>query len=84
LATLQKYIFAEDAFKFHRVAKQVSTITLEALGQRVIVGRLDYPIHDSIYFGSEVWFKELLSGAPDSSARHRTQRAKLGKLTPGC
>jgi len=54
-------------------------------GKEVIVGRLDYPIHDSIYLAQRLVLKELLSGdRPDSFARHRTQKpAWAGAHTAG-
>jgi hypothetical protein len=63
LATLQKYIFAEDAFKFPpELLNKLAPSRWRHWGKEVIVGRLDYPIHDSIYLAQRWVLKELLSG----------------------
>lgn len=62
LATLQKYIFAEDAFKFPpELLNKLAPSRWRHWGKEVIVGRLDYPIHDSIYLAQKLVLKELLS-----------------------
>jgi len=50
-------------------------------GKEVIVGRLDYPIHDSIYLAQRLVKRVAVWRAPDLSARHRTQSQAGQALT---
>ena len=70
LATLQKYIFASDAFNFPpELLNKLAPSRWMHWGNEVMIGRLDYPIHDSIYSMQSLVLKELLSG--DRLARLR-------------
>jgi hypothetical protein len=63
LATLQKYIFATDAFKFPpELLNKLAPSRWMHRGNQVMMDRLDYPIHDSIYMMQSLVLKELLSG----------------------
>lgn len=63
LATLQKYIFAADAFNFPpELLNKLAPSRWMHRGNQVITARLDYPIHDSIYMMQSLVLKELLSG----------------------
>jgi hypothetical protein len=62
LATLQKYIFADDAFNFPpELLNKLAPSRWMHWGKQVIIGRLDYPIHDSIYLAQRLVLKELVS-----------------------
>lgn len=62
LATLQKYIFAEDAFNFPpELLNKLAPSRWMHWGNEVTIGRLDYPIHDNIYLIQSLVLKELLS-----------------------
>ena len=62
LATLQKYIFAADAFNFPpELLNKLAPSRWMHRGNQVITARLDYPIHDSIYMIQSLVLKELLS-----------------------
>lgn len=63
LATLQKYIFAEDAFNFPpELLNKLAPSRWMHWGKEVMIGRLDYPIHDSISLVQSLVLRELLSG----------------------
>lgn len=63
LATLQKYIFAADAFNFPpELLNKLAPSRWRHRGNQVMTARLDYPIHDSIYMMQSLVLKELLSG----------------------
>ncbi|MBV8885352.1 MAG: zinc-dependent metalloprotease [Chroococcidiopsidaceae cyanobacterium CP_BM_RX_35] len=63
LATLQKYIFAEDAFRFPpELLNKLAPSRWMDWGNQVPTRRLDYPIHDSIFLMQSLVLKELLSG----------------------
>ena len=63
LATLQKYIFAADAFQFPpELLNKLAPSRWMDWGNQVQTRRLDYPIHDSIFLLQSLVLKELLSG----------------------
>lgn len=63
LATLQRYIFAENAFNFSpELLNKLAPSRWRHWGSDVMLGRLDYPIHDSINLMQSLVLKELLSG----------------------
>ncbi|MBV8886507.1 MAG: zinc-dependent metalloprotease [Chroococcidiopsidaceae cyanobacterium CP_BM_RX_35] len=62
LATLQKYIFAADAFQFPpQLLNKLAPSRWMDWGNQVLTRRLDYPIHDSIFLMQSLVLKELLS-----------------------
>ena len=62
LATLQKYVFAADAFNFPpSLLNKLAPSRWMHWGDRAMMGRLDYPIHDSIYALQSLVLKDLLS-----------------------
>ena len=63
LATLHQYVFAADAFNFPpELLNKLAPSRWMHWGDRAMMGRLDYPIHDSIYALQSLVLKELLSG----------------------
>ena len=63
LTTLQKYVFAEDAFRFPpELLNKLAPSRWMHWGNPVPLSRLDYPIHDSIFLMQSLVLKELLSG----------------------
>ncbi len=63
LAVLQKYVFATDAFNFpSSLLNKLAPSRWMHWGDRAMMGRLDYPIHDSISALQSLVLKELLSG----------------------
>jgi hypothetical protein len=63
LATLQKYVFAEDAFNFPpELLNKLAPSRWRHWGTRTRVGRLDYPIHDLVLFIQSSVLVDLLSG----------------------
>lgn len=63
LATLEKYIFASDAFNFPPdLLNKLAPSRWRHWGSDVMLGRLDYPIHDSVNLMQSLVLKELLSG----------------------
>jgi Met-zincin/Domain of unknown function (DUF5117)/Domain of unknown function (DUF5118) len=62
LATLQKYVFAEDAFNFPpELLNKLAPSRWRHWGTRTRVGRLDYPIHDLVLFIQSSVLVDLLS-----------------------
>jgi hypothetical protein len=62
LATLQKYVFAEDAFNFPpQLLNKLAPSRWRHWGNEAIRGRLDYPIHDSIFAMQSFVLRQLLS-----------------------
>ncbi|MEW6498133.1 MAG: zinc-dependent metalloprotease [Cyanobacteriota bacterium] len=60
---LQKYVFAENAFNFSpQLLNKLAPSRWWDWGNNVQVDRLDYPIHDSIFFLQSRILGELLSG----------------------
>jgi hypothetical protein len=63
LATLQKYVFAEDAFNFPpELLNKLAPSRWRHWGSSPRVGRLDYPIHDLVLFMQTSVLLDLLSG----------------------
>ncbi len=62
LTALQKYVFASDAFKFSpQLLNKLAPSRWWDWGNDVRVDRLDYPIHDSIFFMQSRVLRDLLS-----------------------
>lgn len=80
LATLQKYIFAEDAFNFPpELLNKLAPSRWMHWGNEVMIGRLDYPIHDSIYLIQSSVLKELLSSDRLTRLRDIELKSKTGQ-----
>lgn len=81
LATLQKYIFAADAFNFppELLNKLVPSRWMHK-GNQVMVGRLDYPIHDSIQMMQSLVLKELLSSDRLTRLRDIELKSQSGQV----
>jgi Met-zincin/Domain of unknown function (DUF5117)/Domain of unknown function (DUF5118) len=63
LATLQKYVFAEDAFNFPpELLNKLAPSRWRHWGSNPRIGRLDYPIHDLVLFMQTSVLVDLLSG----------------------
>jgi len=63
LLALQKYLFAEDAFNFSpQLLNKLAPSRWMDWGNEVQIERLDYPIHDSIFFLQSLVLRDLLSG----------------------
>ncbi|NET73267.1 MAG: peptidase M43, partial [Sphaerospermopsis sp. SIO1G2] len=63
LDTLQKYVFAEDAFDFSpELLNKLAPSRWLHWGSWPKTGRLDYPIHDLVLFTQSVVLSDLLSG----------------------
>lgn len=63
LAALQTYVFAEDAFKFSpQLLNKLAPSRWMDWGNVAPIERLDYPIHDSIFFLQSLVLRDLLSG----------------------
>ncbi len=63
LATLQKYVFAEDAFNFPPdLLNKLAPSRWRHWGSSPRTGRLDYPIHDLVLFIQTSVLVDLLSG----------------------
>ncbi|WP_041234009.1 zinc-dependent metalloprotease [Cylindrospermum stagnale] len=62
LATLQKYVFAEDALNFSpELLNKLAPSRWRHWGSSPQVGRLDFPIHDLVLFMQGAVLRELLS-----------------------
>jgi len=62
LETLQKYVFAEDALNFApELLNKLAPSRWRHWGSNPLVGRLDYPIHDSVLFMQSALLRDLLS-----------------------
>ncbi|MDJ0737813.1 MAG: zinc-dependent metalloprotease [Nostocaceae cyanobacterium] len=62
LQTLQKYVFAEDAFNFApQLLNKLAPSRWRHWGMNPKVGRLDYPIHDLVLFFQSSLLQDLLS-----------------------
>lgn len=62
LETLQKYVFAEDALSFSpELLNKLAPSRWRHWGSNPLVGRLDYPIHDSVLFMQSAVLRDLLS-----------------------
>ncbi|HLO85574.1 MAG TPA: zinc-dependent metalloprotease [Nostocaceae cyanobacterium] len=63
LATLQKYVFAEDALQFPpQLLNKLAPSRWLHWGTTTKRGRLDYPIHDTVLFIQSGVLRDLLSG----------------------
>ncbi|MFB2937476.1 zinc-dependent metalloprotease [Aerosakkonemataceae cyanobacterium BLCC-F154] len=63
LASLNEYIFAEDAFNFSpQLLNQLAPSRWNHWGNPVPISRLDYPIHDRIYRLQSTILRSLLEG----------------------
>ncbi|WP_413176038.1 zinc-dependent metalloprotease [Anabaena azotica] len=63
LATLQKYVFAEDALKFSpELINKLAPERWLHWGSSPTRGRLDYPVHDLVLFVQSTVLSDLLSG----------------------
>lgn len=63
LTLLQKYVFAEEAFQFPpELLNKLAPSRWYDWGNDVAVARLDYPIHDRVFFQQSVVLRRLLSG----------------------
>ncbi|NJL62373.1 MAG: zinc-dependent metalloprotease [Methylacidiphilales bacterium] len=63
LATLQKYVFADDAFNFPpELLNKLAPSRWRHWGSNPQIGRLDYPIHDLVLFIQSSVLVDLLSG----------------------
>lgn len=80
LETLQKYIFAADAFNFPpELLNKLAPSRWMHWGNQVMMGRLDYPIHDSINVMQSLVLKELLSGDRLTRLRDIELKSSSGK-----
>jgi hypothetical protein len=62
LETLQKYVFAEDGLNFApELLNKLAPSRWRHWGSNPLVGRLDYPIHDSVLFMQSALLRDLLS-----------------------
>ncbi|MBW4651305.1 MAG: zinc-dependent metalloprotease [Kastovskya adunca ATA6-11-RM4] len=62
LAVLQEYLFAEDAFQFSpQLLNKLAPSRWRDWGNEIPVTRLDYPVHDSIFFLQRSVLRTLLS-----------------------
>ncbi len=62
LATLQKYVFADDALKFSpELLNKLAPSRWRHWGSYPRTGRLDYPIHDLVLFMQTMLLRDLLS-----------------------
>ncbi|MBD2337191.1 zinc-dependent metalloprotease [Calothrix sp. FACHB-156] len=63
LATLNKYVFAEDAFNFSpELLNKLAPSRWYHWGSYPMIGRLDYPIHDLVLILQSAVLMDLLSG----------------------
>jgi hypothetical protein len=63
LATLQKYVFAEDALNFSpELLNKLAPSRWRHWGSIPPMGRLDYPVHDLVLLVQSAVLRELLSG----------------------
>ncbi|AFZ55959.1 zinc-dependent metalloprotease [Anabaena cylindrica FACHB-243] len=62
LATLQEYVFAEDALKFSpELLNKLAPSRWYHWGSNPKMGRLDYPVHDLVLFVQSIVLSDLLS-----------------------
>ncbi|MBW4456119.1 MAG: zinc-dependent metalloprotease [Nostoc indistinguendum CM1-VF10] len=78
LATLQKYIFAEDALSFSpELLNKLAPSRWRHWGSTPQVGRLDFPIHDLVLFMQGSVLRDLLSGDRLSRLKDIELKTKL-------
>jgi predicted Zn-dependent protease len=80
LATLQKYVFADDAFNFPpELLNKLAPSRWRHWGSNPQVGRLDYPIHDLVLFIQSSVLVDLLSGDRLSRIKDIELKTQSGK-----
>lgn len=80
LATLQKYVFAEDAFNFPPdLLNKLAPSRWRHWGTNPRIGRLDYPIHDLVAFVQGSVLADLLSSDRLSRLKDIELKSKSGK-----
>jgi Met-zincin/Domain of unknown function (DUF5117)/Domain of unknown function (DUF5118) len=79
LATLQKYVFADDAFNFPpELLNKLAPSRWRHWGSNPQMGRLDYPIHDLVLFIQSSVLVDLLSGDRLSRIKDIELKTKSG------
>lgn len=80
LATLQKYVFAEDALNFSpELLNKLAPSRWRHWGITPKTGRLDYPIHDLVLFVQSAVLGDLLSGDRLSRLKDIELKSKAGQ-----
>ncbi|MBD2194063.1 MULTISPECIES: zinc-dependent metalloprotease [Calothrix] len=80
LETLQKYVFAEDAFNFSpELLNKLAPSRWYHWGSYPLVGRLDYPIHDLVLNLQSAVLVDLLSGDRLSRLKDIELKSPQGK-----
>ncbi|GET39245.1 zinc-dependent metalloprotease [Microseira wollei] len=80
LTVLQKYLFAADAFNFPpELLNKLAPSRWNDLGNEAVMNRLDYPIHDRIFFFQSYFLSILLSGDRLSRLRDLELKAPPGE-----
>ncbi|MBW4689535.1 MAG: zinc-dependent metalloprotease [Komarekiella atlantica HA4396-MV6] len=80
LETLQKYVFAEDALNFApELLNKLAPSRWRHWGSNPLVGRLDYPIHDSVLFMQSAVLRDLLSRDRLSRLKDIELKTKAGE-----
>jgi Met-zincin/Domain of unknown function (DUF5117)/Domain of unknown function (DUF5118) len=80
LATLQKYVFAEDALNFSpELLNKLAPSRWRHWGSNPKTGRLDYPIHNLVLFVQSAVLGDLLSGDRLSRLKDIELKSKAGQ-----
>ncbi|MBD2388167.1 zinc-dependent metalloprotease [Cylindrospermum sp. FACHB-282] len=80
LATLQKYVFAEEALNFSpELLNKLAPSRWRHWGSTPQVGRLDFPIHDLVLFMQGAVLRELLSSDRLSRLKDIELKSQSGK-----
>ncbi|MBD2354106.1 zinc-dependent metalloprotease [Tolypothrix sp. FACHB-123] len=80
LETLQKYVFAEDAFNFSpELLNKLAPSRWYHWGSYPLIGRLDYPIHDLVLTLQSAVLVDLLSGDRLSRLKDIELKSPQGK-----
>ncbi|MEA5575525.1 zinc-dependent metalloprotease [Anabaena sp. UHCC 0451] len=80
LATLQEYVFAEDALNFSpELLNKLAPSRWRHWGSTPRMGRLDYPIHDLVLFVQSIVLSDLLSSDRLSRMKDIELKSKPGK-----
>jgi hypothetical protein len=80
LATLQEYVFAEDALKFSPdLLNKLAPSRWLHWGSDPQTGRLDYPVHDLVLFVQSAVLSDLLSGDRLSRIKDIELKSQPGK-----
>jgi hypothetical protein len=83
LETLQKYVFAEDAFNFSpQLLNKLAPSRWRHWGSNPQVGRLDYPIHDLVLYMQNLVLSDLLSSDRLSRLKDIELKTAQGKSLP--